>query len=62
MKTLSGLNTHSRKKPTAHSHPGEYSQKTASGRGGGKCIEPTGAQKAKASMHHGPFGGKAPQS
>jgi len=62
MKTLSELNTHSRKKPTAYRHPGEYSQTTASGRSGGKCIKPSSAQKAKASMHHGPFGGKAPQS
>lgn len=43
------------------SHPGEYTQKTASV-SGGKCIKPSTAQKASKSMHKGPYGGSKPQS
>ena len=62
MKSATGLNTRSRSKPGANAGKGEYTQRTASGNGGGKCIKPTGGGTAKSRMMKGPFGGASPQS
>jgi len=40
----------------------EIAQRSANRNNGGKTTKPATAIKARACMHHGPFGGKAPQS
>lgn len=62
MKTVYGANKMKAAGMAAHKNMGEYSQHSANRGTGGKTTKPSKGSRAKASMHHGPYGGKKPQS